>query len=138
MDFELKAIHIIGPVLAIAAMFLVLQTNDPDMLALWNAAEPLDDLAVHLMHAVGGTFLVLAVNNVCAVLYGSSVHRATALALHGVFASVDTWSYIALKRDVPGSLYAMLAAVVVGLLVHSQEPGIFTKDKKQTAASKKN
>ena len=127
---------------AIAIIILVLQINDPDMLKLWNyTTEPLDDLTQHMLHASGGTFLLLAVNNVCSILHGNSFHRATALALHGVFVAVDAWSYLSLSRSIPGSIYVMSATVMIGLLVHSQEPGSITKDNKQqlqqTKANKK-
>ena len=42
---------------------------------------------------------------------------------------VDGWSYAVLQREVPTILYGVFVVVVVGLLVHSQEPGVFTKDK---------
>ena len=106
--------HVLLPLLtladgAMAILVLVLQTNDPDVLKMWNATEPLDDLAQHLLHAVGATFLALGVNNVVAAWKGNAWHRATAVALHGVFALVDGWSYVQLGRAVPGSIYAMVA-----------------------------
>ena len=51
--------------------------------------------------------------------------------------TVDGYSYVKLGVDVNPMIYVIVGVNVVGLLVHSQEPGIFTKDKDSDGKSKK-
>ena len=134
--------HVILPVLALlnsVCGILLLMTSkesaNDDVKEVWKPNEPIEDFAMHLMHGLGGAFLALAVNDMAAVLYGNGFHRATALFAQGIFVVVDGWSYAVLQREVPSILYGVFAVVVVGLLVHSQEPGVFTKDKGDKAKS---
>ncbi len=93
----------------------------------------------HLLGA-GFTFhVVLAINNIAAIMVESAHYRAMATFLELVLYSLDLADAVyenTLLADgmapftiVP--LATMTAVTVLGLLLHSQEPGLFTKDKNE-------
>ena len=109
--------------------FLVTEEFDPDLSKTWGKSDtPITDLEMHLMHAVAGVGLVLLVNNIAAIFVENSHYRGMAVVLQMLFFSVDAYSYIRLGKDIPGIIYFIIGLGLVGLVVHSKEPGIFTKD----------
>ena len=130
--------HVILPLLTLldcvfVMNFVIKEEIDEDMSKTWDcpAGTPSDSpITVHFMHLIGALGLLMAINNIAAILYGNGFHRAMACAQHGILFIVDSWSYVHLGKDIPGIVYVILAIVSIGLAVHSQEPGVFTKDKK--------
>ena len=90
---------------------------------------PATDIERHLMHVVGGACLLLAVNNTAAIAVENSHYRGMAVLLHTICFGIDAYSYVSLGKSVPVPPLALVIVGVVGLVVHSMEPGIFTRDK---------
>jgi hypothetical protein len=90
---------------------------------------PVTNLEMHFMHAVGGVFLILLVNNVVAISKENSHYRGMAVLLQTLFFTVDIYSYWSGGKAIPPVVLFIVGAGVVGLIVHSMEPGIFTQDK---------
>lgn len=95
----------------------------------------------HLLGA-GFTFhVVLTINNIAAIMVENAHYRAMATFLELVLYSLDLadamYENTFLARDEEAKLFtlvplAMMTGVtVLGLVVHSQEPGLFTKDKNE-------
>ena len=125
--------HVVLPLYALIDLavlsFLFTEEADAQMLETFGKGDsPLTDLELHLMHAIAGVGIILLVNNIAAIFVENSHYRGMAVVLQMLFFSVDTYSYIAMGKDIPGILYFILGLGFVGLVVHSQEPGIFTKD----------
>lgn len=125
--------HVVLPLYALSDLavlsFLFTEEADAQMLETFGKGDsPLTDLEMHLMHAIAGVGIILLVNNIAAIFVENSHYRGMAVVLQMLFCSVDTYSYIAMGKDIPGILYFILGLGFVGLVVHSQEPGIFTKD----------
>lgn len=97
---------------------------------------PPTDIELHLLHVVGGACLLLAINNIAAILIENSHYRGMAVLLHTICFGVDTYSYMKLGRNAVAPL-VLVAIGVVGLGVHSMEPGIFTNDKDGGGKKKK-
>lgn len=91
--------------------------------------QPLTALEMHLMHVMGGVFLMLGINAVVAIAYENSHYRAMAVMMVMFVCSIDLHSYVRLGRPIAPPLYGMLGLGAVGLAVNSMEPGVFTKDK---------
>ena len=137
--------HVVLPLYALlnaafAFKCLIKEEFDADMLANWSrdtAKVPLHDLEMHLLHVCGGVMIVLLVNNVAAILVENSHYRGMAVFLQMLFFSIDGYSYYRIGLDIPGLIYGIIGLGLVGLVVHSQEPGIFTKDHGPGNKSKK-
>ncbi|KAL3798915.1 hypothetical protein ACHAWO_013032 [Cyclotella atomus] len=89
---------------------------------------PATDIELHLLHVVGGAWLLLAINNIAAIAVEDSHYRGMAVLLHTICFGVDAYSYVSLGRS-PAAPLALVIVGIVGLIVHSMEPGIFTQDK---------
>ena len=101
------------------------------MLTNWGrdtAKVPITDLEMHFLHCLGGVVIVLLVNNVAAIFVENSHYRGMAVFLEMLFFTIDGYSYYRTGRDIPGIIFGIVGFGLVGLVVHSQEPGIFTKD----------
>ena len=97
---------------------------------------PPTDIELHLLHVVGGACLLLAINNIAAILIENSHYRGMAVLLDTICFGVDTYSYMKVGRNAVAPL-VLVAIGVVGLGVHSMEPGIFTNDKDGGGKKKK-
>lgn len=97
---------------------------------------PATVIELHLLRVVGGACLLLAINNIAAILVENSHYRGMAVLLHTICFGVDAYSYVISDRD-PSNALALVAIGAVGLVVHSMEPGIFTKDKNDAGKKKK-
>ena len=101
------------------------------------AAEPLSLLERHLVHLLGGVGVVFAVNMLLAAVVENSHYRGLALLLHTLFFIVDGFSYLKVGVEVAPAVFGIVGLGLVGMVVHSLEPGIFTKDKTKTSSNKK-
>lgn len=109
-----------------------------DVMADWGKGDsPLTPLENHLFHVIGGICLAFLINSLVAIFVENSHYRMMVCLLQIVMFTVDGYSYVKLGVDVNPMIYVIVGVNVVGLLVHSQEPGIFTKDKDSDGKSKK-
>jgi hypothetical protein len=65
-----------------------------------------------------------------AVVVENSHYRGIAGLLVMILFGGDAYSYLKLGKPVPPPLYGILGLGAIGLIIHSMEPGVFTKDKK--------
>ena len=91
--------------------------------------EPLSPLERHFIHLLGGACLCLAVNMGAAVVVENAHYRGMALLLHTLFFAIDGVSYVLCGVEMAPPVFVIVGLGVVSLAIHSQEPGIFTKDK---------
>eukprot|EP01083_Nonionella_stella_P080761 222051_1 len=133
--------HVVLPFYALLSLVVVytsLVAEDIEsMLENWSRdtkAQPITTLEMHLVHAVGGAFAVFFVNNVAAIIVENSHYRGMAVFLQVLFFAVDGYSYVKMGKDVPAIIFVAVGVGLVGLFVHSMEPGIFTKDNKSGKA----
>ena len=82
----------------------------------------------HLLDALGGTSVCFLINCLAAIFMENSHYRGMVVGLETLFFAIDAMSYVQLGIDVPAIIYVCVAAGVVGLAIHANEPGIFTKD----------
>ena len=102
-----------------------------------NSPETMTLMEHHLWHVLGGIALCNSINSLAAICVENSHYRMMVCALQTLFFCVDGWSYVKLGVDVPATLYVILGVNVAGLVVHSFEPGLFTKDKNDDGKKKK-
>ena len=103
-------------------------TDPPGVWGRDLTATPITDLEMHLCHCLGATSLILAINHIVAIFMENSHYRGMTLFLQTLFGVVDVYSYQHLGKDVLGIIYVSVALGIGGLIIHSMEPGIFTKD----------
>ena len=123
-------------------MFIIKEELDDDIKQDWDVVvhpidAPLDPITIHFMNLAGTLGCVMAMNNIAAIFYGNEFHRAIACSQKLIVFVVDYWSYTHTGRNLPTYVYAIGVTSLIGLLVHSQEPGIFTKDKEQEEEKQK-
>ena len=102
----------------------------------WGSNSPGTLFEQHMMHFVGGAAAAFFVNAVVAIFVENSHYRGMAVVLQTVCFAVDSYSYYKLGVSPDPMLYVVVGSGIVGLIVHSMEPGIFTKDKIQKSKSK--
>jgi hypothetical protein len=85
---------------------------------------------MHLVHFAGAASICLGVNCLVAVVVENSHYRGIAGLLVMILFGGDAYSYLKLGKPVPPPLYGILGLGAIGLIIHSMEPGVFTKDKK--------
>ena len=127
--------HAVLPILALVDLvftYKCLVAEEMDLFnSLWDrdtSKFPTTDLEIHFLHCLGGAVFILLINNIAAIFIENSHYRGMAVLLHTIFMSVDLYSYVLMGKD-PTIALSLFAIGVVGLVVHSMEPGIFTKDK---------
>lgn len=109
-----------------------------EIMADWGKDDtPLTPLENHLFHIGGGIGLAFLINSLAAIFVENSHYRMMVCLLQIVIFTVDGYSYVKLDVNINPIIYVIVGVNVVGLLVHSQEPGIFTKDKNSDGKSKK-
>lgn len=99
--------------------------------------RPLTALEHHLFHMVGGRDLAFLIHFLAAIFVENSHYRMMVCLLQIVIFTIDGYSNVKLDVNINPIIYVIVGVNVVGLLVHSQEPGIFTKDKNSDGKSKK-
>ena len=102
----------------------------------WPALDetPLPSPTLHLMGCLGATEVILSVNCLAGIFLENSHYRGMVLLLEWLFHVMDLLD--SKRHGLPAeALWVLVALASVGLLVHANEPGIFTKDKTKTKAS---
>jgi len=114
-----------------ALMIEDINEMSPDPVLSTNQMTPLEQ---HFLHCLGGVGLMLLINNVAAICVENSHYRGMAVLLNIIFFATDAYSYVNMGLEVPTAVYVIVGLGVIGLIVHANEPGIFTKDhdKKKT------
>ena len=128
--------HVILPIFAVLDLFIfynsLIAEDFGDVLTFVNrpdiAKVPITVLETHFLHCLGGVGLILFVNNVAAIVVENSHYRGMAVLLQVLFFAVDMISYMKMGLDIPSVLFVIVGVGIVGLLIHANEPGIFTKD----------
>jgi hypothetical protein len=93
-----------------------------------DATAKMSPRELHMMGVILSSSLALAVNCIAAIATENSHYRGMATTLELIFFASE-W-YDAHVTGFPTTVKAAYAGIAaLGLLVHSQEPGIFTKDK---------
>ena len=115
-----------------------------DMLEWPRNTVRLTPIERHLLGAGFAFHVVLTMNNIAAIMVENAHYRAMATFLELVLYSLDLADAmyentflgygVALFTLVP--LATMTVVTGLGLVVHSQEPGLFTKDKNKTKKTK--
>ncbi|KAL7526075.1 hypothetical protein ACHAXR_001302 [Thalassiosira sp. AJA248-18] len=128
--------HAILPLYALLSLAMVFKTlvaeDMEDIMEAWGrdtVAVPITTVELHFVHCVGGAFIILLVNDIAAIAVENSHYRGMAVLMNVLFFVVDGYSYARLGKSIPGIIFGAVGMGVVGLMVHSKEPGIFTKDK---------
>ena len=132
--------HVVLPLYALLDVSFIYKAliiediNDmsPDSVLSTNQMTPLEQ---HFLHCLGGVGLMLLVNNVAAIcVENSQYYRGMAVLLNIIFFATDAYSYVNMGLEVPTAVYVIVGLGVIGLIVHANEPGVFTKDhdKKKT------
>lgn len=118
---------------------LLIAEDYADIMADWgnNGSSPMTPMEHHLFHVLGGITAGTFINCIAAIFVENSHYRMMVCALQVLFFSVDGRSYVKLGVDIPAAIYLVVGVNVVGLVVHSQEPGLFTKDKSDAGKKKK-
>jgi hypothetical protein len=132
--------HAVLPILAVGHAFQVFMilTKGKEKLPKfygWPGAQPsMSPRELHMMGVILSASLTLLVNCVAGIFLENAHYRGMATMLELVFFSAEF--YDAYSAGFPALVKAGFAAVaLVGLVVHSQEPGIFTKDKAKAKPS---
>lgn len=123
--------------LAFVVKILFMDAFD-DVRADWGASnQDLIPMEHHLWHCLGGTVLCNTISCVVAIYAGNSLHRMMICANQALFFIVDGWSYFKFGVYTPPLLYIVVGINIAALVAHSQEPGLFTKDKNDIETKKK-
>ena len=123
-------------VLDLAQFYQMFVAEDlADMLEMWGRdvnEVPVTILELHFAHALGAVFLAFFFNCVAGIFIENSHYRGMVVFSQTLVLALDGYSYVRLGVTIPAVLYGVVGTGVVGLVVHSMEPGIFTKDKDKT------
>lgn len=129
--------HVVLPILAVGHAFqaykiLVDGKEDLPKFYGWpNADDSMTPREMHLMGMILSTSLALLVNCVAAIFLENAHYRGMATLVEFIFFAAET--YDAQATGFPLTVKAAYAVVsLLGLAIHSREPGIFTKDKSKT------
>uniref|UniRef100_A0A7S0AGL7 Uncharacterized protein n=1 Tax=Minutocellus polymorphus TaxID=265543 RepID=A0A7S0AGL7_9STRA len=134
--------HVVLPLCTIAHLFAigVFLVNGKeymaDLLEWPRKTIELTPIERHLLGA-GFTFhVVLTINNIAAIIVENAHYRAMATFLELVLYSLDLADAMYENKLLSGDklftlvpLTTMTVVAILGLVIHSQEPGFFTKDK---------
>lgn len=101
----------------------------------WPGAEKtMSPRELHMMGVILSTSLTLFVNCVAGIFLENAHYRGMTTLLELIFFSSELCD--AHVTGFPTKVKAAFAAVaLVGLIVHSMEPGVFTKDKSKSKSS---
>ena len=126
--------HFVLPVLAVAHAFqaykilLVGKDEIPRLYGWPHGSDPLTPREEHMMGVILAMSLTLFVNCVAGVFLENAHYRGMATVLEFIFFGAQLWD--AQLTGFPTNIKIIYTVVAgSGLLVHSMEPGIFTKDK---------
>ena len=126
--------HAVLPILAVGHAFQAfkLLTDGKEELPKYygwpGAEEPMSPRELHMMGVILSASLALLVNCVAGIFLENSHYRGMAALLELVFFAAE--SYDAWVTGFPIHVKLSFATVALtGLIIHSMEPGVFTKDK---------
>jgi hypothetical protein len=133
--------HIILPLLALVHVIIVFPILSGDKMGFAvfstlkeSTSEPLSLMESHLAGVSGAAHASLFFGCLVGVFHESSHFRGVFLAMETVFWTMDVYDgYMLGMQTAP--VLALLVMCFIGLIVHSREPGIFTKDKAKTKSS---
>lgn len=128
--------HAVLPVFILLDLFFVykcfIAQDISDVQESWGrdtSKSPITDIEVHFQHILGSIFACFLLNNLTAIFIENAHYRGIAVAQHTIFFIMDACSYVWMGVEIPKPMFVVVGIGLVGLLVHSREPGIFTKDK---------
>jgi hypothetical protein len=126
--------HIVLPILACAHAFQAFKiltdgkSELPKFYGWPGASTPLSAREEHMMGVILSISLALAVNCFISILFETAHYRGMATLLELVYFGSEFLD--AYATGFPYKIKACFAALaLIGLVIHSMEPGIFTKDK---------
>jgi hypothetical protein len=132
--------HIILPILAVTHAFQAYKilSDGKDSLPSFygwpDAASPLSPREQHLMGIVLSISVTLAINCFISIFLETAHYRGMTTLLELVYFGLET--YDAYTTGFPFEVKAAFAGMtLLGLVIHTMEPGIFTKDKSKAKAS---
>jgi hypothetical protein len=132
--------HFILPILAIAHAFQAYKilSDGKDSLPSFygwpDDASPLTSREQHLMGIVLSISVALAINCFISIFLETAHYRGMATLLEVVYFGLE--AYDAYTLGFPFEVKGTFAGIaLVGLVIHTMEPGIFTKDKTKTKGS---
>jgi hypothetical protein len=122
---------LLGAVHALVFVSVVLRGKEEFAreLGLLSEGAAMTDMESHLFGVLVFTHLLLFVNCVAGVFLENSHYRGMAAILEVIFFGGDLYDtyMVGLPTE---ALIVLFSVAFVGLVVHTNEPGIFTKDKK--------
>ena len=135
--------HVIFPLFGILHLNTVVQililNNRDDLYLMWGRSQddtsPYTKVELHLGAFVGGASVALLFGCIMAVLKEDSHFRGILLIMHVLLYLVDLYDSYKLETDGFVPLLVINAILLVSLLVHVNEPGIFTKSKTESGGS---
>ena len=99
----------------------------------YNDDQSIDGLEAHLIGTIAGAHLMCIINNIVSVVQENSHYRGMAVTTQVVWLVVQWIDYysatVGSKKQHQQFLTAIVVFSIFGLVVHVNEPGIFTKDK---------
>jgi hypothetical protein len=132
--------HFVLPVLAVGHAFqlykIVVDGKEelPKFYGWPDAEEPMTSRELHMMGVIVASSLTLLVNCVAGIFLENSHYRGMATLLEFIYFGAEL--YDAKQTGFPVNVKAGFAAIaLVGLIVHSMEPGVFTEDKTKSKKS---
>lgn len=136
--------HFIFPLFGLVHLNSVVQilllNNRDDLYLMWGRessdTSPYTKVELHLGSFVGGASLALLFGCIMAVVKEDSHFRGILLIMHLLVFLVDLYDSYKLETDGFVVLIVINAILLVSLLVHVNEPGIFTKSKTDGSGKK--
>ena len=135
--------HVIFPLLGLLHLNTVIQTlvldNRLELSEMWGQTQDVTSLTKvenHLAGTIGSVSAALLFGCIMAVLREDSHFRGILLIMHLIFYIIDC--YDSYKLDTPGFniLLVINIVLIISLIVHVNEPGIFTKSKDNSSGKK--
>ena len=132
--------HIILPLFVVfhsVAVYFVFSGQKealPSLVQWPNADAPLSPLESHLLGALGGANLALAFNCLVGIFYENSHYRGMVAFVELIYFAGD-WYDAYLTGFPTEALTGVTILAAASLLVHTMEPGIFTKDKSKAKSN---
>jgi hypothetical protein len=103
----------------------------PSILAMPGAENERTSIELHLCAVMSGVWLMLLFCCLCGIFYENSHFRGVVAVMHLILFTNDM--YDCATREGWGSAAPTLAImdifILVCIIIHSQEPGLFTEDK---------
>ena len=132
--------HFILPLLTVVhgyQAYVIMVQGKESIPSLYNWPDstiPLSPREMHLMGMILSISVTLMVNNVVGIFMENSHYRGMVILLEVLYFSLEAYDAYQTNYPVKVKLYfAFLSAF--GLMIHSMEPGLFTKDKNSSSTT---